>query len=102
MRGLRDRRAWRSSQEHHCCLRLGCPAAGSGRGGCRAILAKCAQPVSGDHLKPSPVLQVLIVQTCVISAGKVGAIAGSGAFGAMSKSLTAKGAELKPGSRTNK
>ena len=36
---------------------------------CGATLAKRAQPVPGDHQKPSPLLQVLIVQTCVISRG---------------------------------
>ena len=58
-------------------------------------LLKRAHPPSGDQRKPSPESQVLIVQTWVMPAGRSGGIIGSGASGAVRRSLTAKGTDGK-------
>ena len=55
-----------------------------------------------DQENPSPVLQVLIAQMCVSPSGSRGAIVGAGALGRIRRSVTGKGAAVKPGRRTKR
>lgn len=71
-----------------------CSSSGSG------ILLKRIHPPVGDQRKPSPESQVLIVQMCVMSAGKSGGVAGSGAPGGCQQDVHCERARGKLGVTT--